>query len=111
MVWGKLLLAAVIAACTSCAARSMFRLRSNCTVIEVAPRALNEVIWATPAIWPTWRSNGAATEDAMISALAPGRVAVTTTVGKSTCGRGATGRNGKAGGPRNATAPIISDVA
>ncbi len=52
MVCGSVLLAAVIAAWMSWAARSMLRLRSNCTVIEVAPSALNEVIWVMPAIWP-----------------------------------------------------------
>ncbi len=34
---------------------------------------------------------GVATEEAMISALAPGRPAATETVGKSTWGRGDTG--------------------
>src|SRR5580704_466474 len=111
MVCGRVLLAAVIAACTSWAARSMLRLRLNCTVIDVAPSALNEVISVMPAICPIWRSSGVATEDAMVSALAPASVAVTSTVGKSTCGSGATGRNGNAARPRNASAPAISEVA
>ena len=92
-------------------ARSILRLRSNCTVIDVAPSALNEVIWVTPAIWPSWRSSGVATEDAMVSALAPASVAVTCTVGKSTCGSGATGRSRNAAMPTSATAPISSEVA
>jgi hypothetical protein len=54
--------------------------------MDVAPSALNEVIWVMPAIWPIWRSSGVATDDAMISALAPASVADTSTVGKSTCG-------------------------
>ena len=39
--------------------------------IVVAPSALSEVIWVTPGICPNCRSSGAATEDAMVSALAP----------------------------------------
>ena len=53
--------------------------------------ALDEVISFTPAMWPSCRSSGAATDDAMISGLAPGSEAPTLMVGKSTCGRGATG--------------------
>ncbi len=40
----------LIAACTSGAAPSMLRLRSNCRVIEAWPSTLTEVIWVTPAI-------------------------------------------------------------
>ena len=69
----------------------MFRSKSNCSVIEVEPSALDEVISFTPAMWPNCRSSGAATDDAMISGLAPGSEAPTLMVGKSTCGRGATG--------------------
>jgi hypothetical protein len=54
---------------------------------------------------------GVATEAAIVSALAPGRTAVTFTVGKSTCGKGATGKNGNATIPRSATAAMIKDVA
>jgi hypothetical protein len=42
-------------------------------------------------MWPNCRSSGVATDDAMISALAPGRLALTEMVGKSTCGSGDTG--------------------
>src|ERR1035441_5341361 len=42
-------------------------------VIEVLPRVLEEVISVTPAIWPSCRSRGVATDDAIISALAPGK--------------------------------------
>ena len=70
----------------------MLRLRSNWMTICDTPSELSDVIWVTPGIWPNWRSSGAATEDAMVSALAPASVAVTCTVGKSTCGSGATGR-------------------
>ena len=60
-------------ACTSRAATSMLRLRSNCSVMEVVPSELEEVISVRPAMWPNWRSSGVATDDAMISALAPGQ--------------------------------------
>jgi hypothetical protein len=77
----------------------------------VAPSVLSEVIWVTPATWPNWRSSGAATAAAMVSGLPPGRPAVTWMVGKSTCGSGATGRNGNDTRPAKASAAIISAVA
>src|SRR5262249_27637647 len=77
----------------------------------VAPSVLSDVSWLTPAICPSCRSSGAATDDAIVSALAPASVAVTWTVGKSTCGSGATGRNGNATMPTNATAPMSRQVA
>ena len=75
----------------SWAAASMFRSRVNWTVICVSPSALVEVIEVTPAIVVNWRSSGVATADAMVSGLAPGTVAVTRTVGRSTVGRSLTG--------------------
>ena len=39
----------------------------------MTPSELCDVICVTPAIWPNWRSSGAATEVAMVSALAPGK--------------------------------------
>ena len=50
-----------------------------------------EVISLTPAIVPKARSKGVATVAAMVSGLAPGKLACTEMVGKSTCGKGATG--------------------
>ncbi len=85
--------AALIAACTSRAAASMLRERSNWIVMFVDPRELVEVISLTPAIRPNCRSSGVATEDAIVSGLAPGRPAETLIVGNSTCGSGETGRN------------------
>src|SRR5580698_6454487 len=75
--------AALIAACTSRAEASMLRLRSNCMVIEQLPSELDEVISLRPAIRPNWRSSGVATEDAMVSGLAPGNAAETMMVGNS----------------------------
>ena len=51
-----------------------------------------EVISVTPAISPSRRSSGAATVAAMVSGSAPGRLAETRMVGKSTVGMLATGR-------------------
>ena len=64
-----------------------------------------------PAMWLNWRSSGVATEAAMICALAPGRLACTLMVGKSTCGSGATGSTVNAMAPAMATAMVSSVVA
>src|SRR5215831_8350420 len=69
------------AACTSCVAASMLRVSSNCTVMAVPPCVLDELNDWTPAIVAISRSNGVATELAMVSGLAPGRPAVTCIVG------------------------------
>src|SRR5262249_37804530 len=78
------------AVCTSRAAPSMLRLRSNWIVIEVMPSEDDEVSEVIPAIVESWRSIGAATDAAMVSALAPGNTPVMLRVGKSTAGRAAT---------------------
>ena len=83
--------ALLIAACTSWAAASRLRVRSNCKVTWVEPTALPEVIWVMPGISDSWRSKGVATLEAMVSGLEPGRAADTWMVGYSTCGKGATG--------------------
>src|SRR5580658_7849280 len=80
-------------------------------VTEHVPRLLADVISVTPAMCPNWRSSGVATEDAMISALAPGKLALTEIVGKSTCGNGETGRTSKAIAPAMAMAIVSSVVA
>src|SRR5712675_1023182 len=80
-------------------------------VTEDVPRPLAEVISVTPAMWPNWRSRGVATEEAMISALAPGRLALTEMVGKSTCGKGETGRTLNAMPPAIAMAIVNNVVA
>ena len=49
-----------------------------------------EVIALTPEIVASCRSIGAATEAAIVSALAPGRFAMIEMVGKSTAGSAAT---------------------
>src|SRR5579862_3420435 len=82
---------ALMAACTSRTAASMSRFKSNCRMMDIEPARLVDVISVTPEILLNCLSSGVATDEAMISGLAPGRVALTVTVGKSTCGSGATG--------------------
>src|ERR1039457_5510663 len=94
-----------MAACTSRAAASMLRFRSNCRVILVDPRLLDEVISVTDAMRVNWRSSGVTTDEAMVSGLAPGKPACTEIVGKSTCGRGDTGNIRKATAPASQKAP------
>ena len=83
--------AALMADWTSRAAPLMSRDRSNWSATPVEPRKLAEVISVTAAMRPSWRSSGVATAEAIVSGLAPGSAADTMTVGKSTCGSGATG--------------------
>src|SRR5580698_5571272 len=77
----------------------------------VEPRVLVDVISLIPAMRPNWRSSGVATEDAMVSALAPARLAFTWMVGKSTCGSGETGKMRNATPPAMAIAAVSSVVA
>ena len=76
---------------TSCAAASILRSSTNCSVMLVAPRELVEVIESRPGTVENWRSRIVATDAAMVSGLAPGRVACTCRVGKSILGRSLTG--------------------
>src|SRR5579863_7952281 len=64
--------AAAMAEATSCAAASMLRLRLNCSVMEVDPRKLAELIESRPAMVENCRSSGVATAEAIVSGLAPG---------------------------------------
>ena len=59
-------------------------------VIWVWPRLDVDVIDEMPAMVENCRSIGPATEAAIVSGLAPGRIAVTWMVGKSTRGSAAT---------------------
>src|SRR5260370_2540045 len=67
--------------------------------IAVVPCDDVEDIDEMPAMVESWRSIGPATDDAMVSALAPGRVAVTAMVGKSTLGSAETGSSRKPNTP------------
>ena len=70
-----------------------------------------EVISVTPAMCPNWRSSGVATEEAMMSGLAPGSEAATAMVGKSTCGSGRNGQHGEGDGAGDGDAMVSSVVA
>src|ERR1700691_1393131 len=89
----------------------MLRFRSNCSVMLTCPKVLCEVISVTEEMRPNSRSSGVATDEAMISGLAPGSEADTDTVGKSTCGRGETGSTRNAAAPDSTTAAVRSVVA
>ena len=75
------------------------------------PTELVDVIWVTSAIWPRWRSRGAATLVATVSGPAPGSWAWTEMVGKSTWGSDETGSLKKAKMPASAMANVSSVVA
>ena len=111
MPLGSSVRAALIAACTSRAAPLMSRLRSNCSVTRVEPSDELDVISLTPAMLPSARSSGVATVAAIVSGLAPGRLALTEMVGKSTCGSGAIGSSWKPSTPASAMPKVISVVA
>src|SRR6267154_5398949 len=102
--------AIVNAVCTSRAAASMLRLRSNWMVMTVVPCDELDDIEEMPAIVDSWRSMMPATEAAMVSALAPGKVAVTAMVGKSTLGSADTGNRRKPNTPKAMIDAVISVV-
>src|ERR1035441_5851424 len=89
----------------------MSRFRSNCRVMLVIPNALDDVISVTAAIRPNWRSSGVATDEAMVSGLAPGKPAFTLMVVNSTWGRGDTGSSRYAAAPAKVIATTRSVVA
>ncbi len=66
---------------TSCAAASILRSSANWMLIIVRPCELVEFIDSMPAMVASWRSIGVATDEAMVSGLAPGRAAMTWRVG------------------------------
>ncbi len=80
-VAGRSARAALSAACTSRAAPSMLRFRSNCRLIRVEPLELDEVISLTPEITPSRRSSGVATDEAMVWGPAPAKLADTEIAG------------------------------
>src|SRR5215218_3514068 len=102
---------ALMAACTSRAAALMSLSRSNCTLMRVDPCELHDVISFTPAMVPSARSSGVATLDAIVSGLAPGRLALTEMTGKSTCGSGDTASNVNATAPASTMDRLSSVVA
>src|SRR6185312_10220672 len=99
-----------IAAFTSCAAASMSRSRVNWIVIDVDPSWLVDVMLSMPAIVENCFSSGVATDDAIVSGLAPGRFALTLIVGKSTDGRSLTGSRWYETTPKNRMATMTRVV-
>src|SRR5262245_6053710 len=93
------------------AADSTLRSRLNCTVTVVEPSELWDVISETPAMRPNRRSSGIATAVAIVVGLAPGRLALTLRVGKSTLGNGDTGSWVNAANPASRSAAASSEVA
>jgi hypothetical protein len=69
------------AACTSTAAASMSRLLSNSSVMLELPCVLTELMVASPGMVENCFSSGRATDEAMVSGLAPDSRAVTLTTG------------------------------
>ena len=80
-------------------------------MICVEPSELTDVIDSRPAIIENWFSSGVATEAPIVSGLAPGSCAVTSSVGKSTFGRSLTGSDRYATRPNSAIAAISRLVA
>src|SRR5579864_5583120 len=111
MPWGSRRAACVMAACTSTAAPSRLLVSTNSRVTWVEPSELMEVIESSPAMLENWFSSGVATAEAIVSGLAPGRLAVTSRVGKSTLGRSLTGSARYATTPNRAIAAISRLVA
>src|SRR5215471_14977162 len=66
---------------------------------------------SSPAIVENWRSRGVATAEAIVSGFAPGRLATTSSVGKSTFGRSLTPNVRYAIAPKRAIASINRLVA
>ena len=99
-----------MAADTSWAAASMSRLSTNWIVIDVLPSELVEIIESMPAIVSNCFSRGVATDEAIVSGLAPGSDAETEIVGKSTLGRSLTGRLRYAISPNRRMASMSSVV-
>ncbi|MNM21825.1 hypothetical protein D3C81_321910 [compost metagenome] len=102
---------ALMAACTSCSATSRVWPKVNCRVMMETPAALVELMRCKPDICPNWRSSGAVTVCPITSGLAPGYSVCTWMVGKSTCGKAASGRNLKPTRPASTMASISSAVA
>src|SRR6516164_9431028 len=105
-VLGSSGIAEAIAVWTSTAALSMFRSRSNVSVIEVFPMPLDDVISSMPAIVVNWRSSGLATDAAIAIGSPPGSEALTLIVAFATVGSSLIGSVRYAMIPNNAIAAI-----
>jgi len=85
-------------------------LRSNWMVMALVPCDELDDIEEMPAMVESWRSMMPATDAAIVSALAPGSVAVTLMVGKSTRGSAETGSKRKPNTPNAIIDAVISVV-
>src|ERR1044071_8729840 len=110
MLVGSRPLAREIAAWMSWAAASILRSSVNCTVIFVELNEFTEFIDEMPAMVENSRSSGVATDDAIVSGLAPGTNADTEMVGYSTLGSAATGSARNAITPKRRMANVMSAV-
>src|SRR4029079_12316106 len=110
MPCGRSLSVLAIIAWTSCAAPSIERSSVDCIVIDIQPRPDDDVMLSMPAIVENCFSSGVATADAIVSGLAPGRLAFTVIVGKSTVGKSLTGRRRYAVIPKNRMPAITRTV-
>src|ERR1035441_7933494 len=81
MPGGNSVMASAMAVSASTVAPSMSRLRENCRVMEVEPWPELEIMESNPAMVVNCLSRGVATAEAMVSGLAPGRLALTVMVG------------------------------
>src|SRR6185437_6843826 len=88
---GRLRDARKSAACTSTAASSMLRSWLNSSVMFVSPCVDVELITSRLEMVENCFSSGVATDEAMVSGLAPGRRAVTWMIGVSNWGSAAIG--------------------
>src|ERR1043166_5530361 len=79
-------------------------------VMEVVPCDELDDIEEMPAMVESWRSITPATDAAIVSALAPGKVAVTAMVGKSTFGKADTGSRRNPNTPNAMIDAVISVV-
>lgn len=93
MFCGNCPAAAEIAACTSLATSFALRLKSNCKEMLVLPVELVELKEFSPAMLENCLSSGAATEDAIVSGVAPGKLAETEMKGYSTLGKALIGND------------------
>jgi len=108
---GKLRVARNSAACTSTAAASMSRFGSNSSVMLVLPSVLVEVIIDKPGMVENCFSSTLATEAAMVSGDAPGRLAETLMMGMLKEGSAEIGSLNQASAPPMITASHKSVVA
>ena len=109
MLLGNCRCARDIAACTSAAAASISRLRSNCSTIELLPSVLVALISLTPGMVSNCLTSGVVTDVAMVCGEAPDSDEETLIVGKSTFGRAATGSRRKPASPAS-TRPMARSV-